>query len=86
MGTTGMMHGGWACGPLGFMGGPWAGIGNLVFWGAIAALAVWAVVRFTRSRETAGPRDSALEVLKRRYAAGEIDREEYERVRHTLDG
>ncbi len=81
-----MMHGSWACGPFGFMGGTWGGIVSLVFWGAVAALLVWAVVRFTRPREPTGARETAIDVLKRRYAAGEIDREEYERMRHSLGG
>ena len=42
-------------------------------------LLIWAVARATRSQRV-GPRDESPEmILKRRYARGEVDREEYER-------
>ncbi len=53
----------------------------VLFWGAIIALAVWAVRSF-------GPRqhhgDDAQEILRRRFAAGEISQEEYEKSRRAL--
>ena len=61
-------------------------ISMLLFWGALIALAVWAI------RQLAAPRDrdrgerpaSALAILEERYARGEIDREEFERRRAVL--
>jgi putative membrane protein len=43
---------------------------------------VWWLVR--RSRRTMAPRDSALAILRERYARGEISREEYESRRRDL--
>lgn len=54
----------------------------LLFVGGLVAVAVWAVRAF------AGPntprQDSALDVLGRRLAAGEISVEEYEQARRAL--
>ena len=36
------------------------------------------------SRDGSGPRETPLEVAQRRYASGEIRREEYERIRDDL--
>ena len=67
---------------------PWMWIlGSLVmllFGGGLILLVVWAI------RATGGPRsgssDNALEVLKRRLAAGEITQDEYEKTRRVLQG
>jgi putative membrane protein len=60
----------------------WFGWSMMVlFW----AVVIYAVVWGFRPREGSGPRDDALEVLKRRYALGEIDREEFEERRQVLD-
>jgi len=60
---------------VGHMGGMW-------LWWLIAIIVVaaftWASVRFT-SGDRDKTTETAEEILKRRYAAGEIDREEYER-------
>jgi putative membrane protein len=53
----------------------------LLFWGGLAVLIVWVVRTF--SRRSNGP-DSAQEVLKRRFAAGEISPEDYEKTGHAL--
>jgi uncharacterized membrane protein len=53
----------------------------VLFWGGLITLLVWAV------RSSAAPRhapDTAMEVLRRRLAAGEITPEEYEHIRHVL--
>ena len=68
------------------------GLLMLLFWGIVIALAVWAIRKFTRSerdREEGKPlafrEDSALEILKQRYAKGEISREEYQNMRRDLE-
>lgn len=57
---------------------------------AFLALIVWAVMELVRSApghrngNPAEPRDTALDVLKRRYARGEINRGEFEEKRKDL--
>lgn len=59
----------------------------LAFWGALIAggvlLVRWLSGALASQRE--GGRESALEILKRRYAAGELNREEYERMRQEIE-
>jgi len=68
---------------MGFGGG---GLFMLLFWGIVLV----AIVVALRSRWTgepgqdAEPGDSALEILGRRYARGEIDREEFEAKKRDL--
>lgn len=69
--------------PWGWHAGEWwmMGIG-LLFWLVVLGLPVWLVVRAT-GRERAEPR-AAEEILRRRFAAGEIDADEYERCLEVL--
>ncbi len=67
------------------------GLGLIVIIVVIVAL-IWAVSRgFSGGlpgpdRETGGrPGETALDVLKRRYAAGEIDKDEYERIKRDIE-
>lgn len=71
-------------GALGGLGmGPFGGIFIVVFWAAIILLVVWAIrSTFPSQRQT--EHESAVEILKRRYAAGEISQAEYEQARHAL--
>jgi len=80
---------GWQGGGGGMMGGfGWwwfMPIFFILFWG----LVIWAVVALVRSRSEPGgsdssTADSALEVLKKRYARGEINKEEYEEKKKDL--
>ena len=82
MGQGGMMDGGW--GILGILGV----LVQLLFWGGLLAVIVWAVVRITANRQGGGTDarvggDSAEEVLRQRFARGEIDQEEYDE-RHRI--
>lgn len=74
----------------GMMGGGFMMLLWILFWVAIIALVVWAVVRLFRGRtggESPTERgDSAEETLRQRYARGEIDAGEYERSLQTLRG
>jgi len=68
------------------------GLLMLLFWGVVIALAVWAIRALTRSerdrnegRPLASRENSAIEILKQRYAKGEISREEFQNMRRDLE-
>ena len=56
----------------------------LLFWVAVIGLVIWAMQSLF-PKEAAPKRDQALETLRERYAAGQIDAEAYERARATLE-
>ena len=62
----------------------------LLFFGGLIALIAWVIVHLTsghRGESTLGTReDSAEEILRQRFARGEIDAEEFEKRRRTLGG
>ncbi len=69
------------------------GLLMLLFWVVVIVLAVLAIRAFTRSGagRTAGPvtatgpaSDQALEILRERYARGEITQAEYDNMRRDL--
>lgn len=81
-------------GPFGY-GMYWWGFGMmlfmLLFWVGIIAAIVWlGAWLFRQGRPLVqGPEvshPSALDILKERYARGEISREEYERMRQDIEG
>jgi putative membrane protein len=51
---------------------------------ALIVLVVVAIMRLSGAGQS-GSRESALDILKKRYARGEIDKEEYERLRRDLE-
>ncbi len=55
----------------------------ILFWGTVA-VGVVLVVRWFLAQQAGRKEESPLEILKRRYAAGEISKEEYERMRREL--
>jgi putative membrane protein len=60
----------------------------VAFWGLII-WAVYAVVRRLERRPTSqAPRDegTALDILERRYARGDIDAQQFEEIRQRLTG
>jgi putative membrane protein len=62
--------------------GFWGWTMMVTLWGGVAALVVWAVRSTGVNR--GGGTGSALDILERRFASGEIDREEYEERRRLL--
>ncbi|HEX9738237.1 MAG TPA: SHOCT domain-containing protein [Candidatus Limnocylindria bacterium] len=66
-------------------GGGWLmmGIGMLI-WVALIALVVWLVIRAVGHRPGTGGSESAEDLLRRRFASGEIDDEEYRGRLETL--
>ncbi len=80
---------GWS-GP-GMMGWGWWGFGwifMIIFWGLIIAgliLLIRWLVGLSRSHTPYNKdRDSALEILRQRYAKGEIDKEEFDQKKKDL--
>ncbi len=60
-------------------------IAMFAFWGGLIALILWGVGEFGRRPAAIAPTfENAHETLKRRYAAGEIDREEFEQKKRDL--
>lgn len=53
----------------------------LVFWGGVIVLGVWAIRSLIGPRQTG---DAALDVLRRRLAAGEITPQEFEKTKKAL--
>lgn len=52
----------------------------VVFWGAI----IWIAAKLLGRDEVRGRDESALEIARRRYARGELSREEFEQIRRDL--
>lgn len=70
---------GWGCG---------MGIGMLLFWGLLIAGIVM-LVKCSMGSGACRKREmgkSALDLLKERYARGEIEREEFEQKKRDLEG
>ena len=65
--------------------GMWlGGLAMLLFWGALIVGAVL-VFRLLAGLPTGDGRASPLDIIKRRYASGEITREQYEQMRKDLE-
>lgn len=69
-----------------FWGHMWYG---WIFWIVIIGLIIWAVVTIVNRDSTGGTTrksggESAMDVLKRRYASGEISKEEFEEKKQDL--
>ncbi|MDW5376519.1 SHOCT domain-containing protein [Halomonas sp. HP20-15] len=76
---------------MGYMGGNgwghmlFGGAMMLVFWGLVIALIVILIKHFAKQRPHARAiSPDALDILRERYARGEIDRQEYEERHRDL--
>jgi putative membrane protein len=84
-------YGGWGMGPgmMGWWGAGWFGpIFMMIFWILIIILIVLLIRRLSSSRQTIrqnlGGEESAMDILKKRYARGEIDKIEFEAKKKDL--
>ena len=74
----------WYMMPWGSGWGMWlGGLWMVIFWGAIIGLIVWGISRLTRRGCWTGD-TSPLDAAKKRYARGEITREEFEQIKKDL--
>jgi len=66
-------------------GGMWFG---WIFWIIIVVAVVWAVIQFSSRNQQNPPGnkpvESPMDILKKRYARGEITKEEFERMKKDL--
>jgi len=77
-----MMGGGYG---NGMMGGMW--FFPVLFWILIIVGVVFIVRWLTeRSKDSSPPTESALEVLQKRYAHGEIDKDTFEQMKRDITG
>ena len=74
-----MMHWGEYGGGMGF---GW--IGMLFIWGLVAAGIVYLVQAMTRRSGTGRTDEDPLDILKRRFAKGDISKEQYEEMKAGL--
>jgi putative membrane protein len=64
-------------------GGVWVMFGMMtIFWVGMIALGWWAIASYNRHHESAS--QSPLDVVRHRYARGEINAEEFERLKRDL--
>lgn len=68
-------HGGWMFG---------GGLVMLLVWLVPIALLVWLVSAWVKHSGTASTEKAALDILKERYARGEIGRDEFEQKKHDI--
>ncbi len=70
----------------GFFGHMWIG---WLFWVVIIGLIIWAVLFFAGRRSGGGqasdPKETALEILEKRYAQGEISKQEFDEKKSSLE-
>ncbi len=90
-GAVGWSDGGWHMMGSGMMGGDSWGWFMPLFMLIFLGLVIWAIVAVVRgvsqfggSHNSTNRVDPALEVLKARYAQGEISQDEFEQIRKTL--
>ena len=80
-------HGRWAMGHQGFMGGG-MGFIMIILWvfaiGALVLLISAMVNSVSGAGQDRGEAGKPLDILKQRYARGEIDKAEYEKMRREL--
>lgn len=59
------------------------GLWMFLFWGALIAFIVWAVIKLTK-RDNSVSQSNHIDIAKERYAKGEISKEEFEQIKKDL--
>jgi len=84
-------HPGWGPGMMGSWGYGWMGwfgsVIYLLFWGLVVVVLVLLARKLWSSPQRSSEmrsNESPMDILKRRYASGEIDREEFEQKKQDL--
>lgn len=78
----------WGMHPMMFMWGAGGLVMMLmmfVFWGLVIAALVLGIRWFVGQGRAVGGRDEALEILRQRYARGEIDKQEFAARKRDLE-
>lgn len=77
-------------GPMSGPGGGWPmmhyGYGGWFMWLILIIVAAIAIYVFVQARRGVNVRETPLEILKKRYAKGEITKEDYDRMKSDLSG
>jgi putative membrane protein len=79
----------WCGGSLGYGTDPWA-VGLTILFGLLVAAGIILLIVWAARRSSGGltgqanAPDPALEVARRRFAGGEITKDQYDEIRHAL--
>jgi len=77
----------WHTSPWGHMG--YFGFGEMIMWIIfliVIGVAVYLIVQAAKSKGLESPfRETPMEILKKRYAKGEITKEEFEKIKKDLE-
>ncbi len=73
----------WLCGIGGFMPGPLGMIMTVILWGLALVLAFKAI-QYLFSWSVKGKSIRSLNILKERYAAGELNKSEFEQMKRDI--
>lgn len=65
----------------GYMG-LFGGLGMLVFWGLFIWLVIWLIRQNTSINQSS--KDSPMDILKKRYAQGEITKKQFDEMKKEL--
>lgn len=79
----GMMDGNFGFGMMNGFG--FGGILSILFWIVIIALAVWLISSLVSRTNSQPPAELPLDILKKRYARGEISKTEFDEMRRDLN-
>ncbi|MFQ6026654.1 MAG: SHOCT domain-containing protein [Dehalococcoidia bacterium] len=61
------------------------GVGMVLFWGVVIALVGWGIRTLVSYKDKPVKRESPGEIARRRYASGEITKEQFEEINATLN-